>query len=87
MSLTAAGAAALSAGISAAGKVGSGVLGMIGQKKREKRAVDNQKKLMDVQFQHQKQLDKYGQELQLETWEKTNYPAQMAMLKEAALIS
>ena len=32
MSLTAAGATALSAGISAAGQVGSGILGMIGQK-------------------------------------------------------
>ena len=85
MSLTAAGATALSAGISAAGQVGSGILGMIGQKKREERAVSNQKKLMDVQFQHQKQLDKYGQELQLETWEKTNYPAQVAMLKEAGM--
>ena len=85
MSLTAAGAAALSSGISAAGQMASGVLGMIGQKKREERAVANQKKLMEVQFQHQKQLNKYGQELQLETWEKTNYPAQMAMLKEAGM--
>lgn len=75
------GAAAIGAG----GQVASGVLGMIGQKKREKRAMKNQLKLMDVQFQNQKQLDKYGQELQMETWEKTNYPAQIAMLKDAGL--
>lgn len=75
------GAAAIGAG----GQIASGVLGMIGQKKREKRAMKNQLKLMDVQFQNQKQLDKYGQELQMETWEKTNYPAQIAMLKDAGL--
>lgn len=73
------------AAIAAAGQVANGVLGMIGQKKRENRAMENTKELMDVQFQNQKQLDKYGQELQMETWQKTNYPAQVAMLKEAGL--
>jgi len=65
--------------------VGQGVLGMITQKKREERAMQNTQKLMGVQFQNQKALDKYGQQLQLETWEKTNYPAQVEMLKEAGL--
>jgi len=73
------------AATAAVGQITSGVLGMIGQKKRENRAMENTKKLMDVQFQNQKQLDKYGQELQMETWQKTNYPAQVAMLKEAGL--
>ena len=44
-----------------------------------------QKQLMDIQFRNQKSLDKYGNELQYEMWEKTNYPAQVAMLKEAGL--
>ena len=44
-----------------------------------------QKQLMDIQFRNQKSLDKYGSELQYEMWEKTNYPAQVAMLKEAGL--
>ena len=71
--------------IGAGAQTANGVLGMIGQKKREERAVENQRKLMGIQFGHQKQLDKYGQELQLDTWKKTNYPAQVAMLKEAGL--
>ena len=73
------------AAIGATGQVASGVLGMIGQRQREKRAMKNTRELMDIQFRNQKQLDKYGQELQLETWEKTNYPAQVAMLKEAGM--
>lgn len=44
-----------------------------------------QKQLMDIQFRNQKSLDKYGNELQYQMWEKTNYPAQVAMLKEAGL--
>lgn len=44
-----------------------------------------QKELMDIQFKNQKQLDLYGQQLQLDTWNKTSYPAQVAMLKEAGL--
>ena len=75
------GAAAIGAG----GQIASGVLGMIGQKSREKRAMKNTRDLMDIQFRNQKELDKYGQELQMETWEKTNYPAQIAMLKEAGM--
>lgn len=71
--------------ITAGGQTANGILGMIGQRARENRAMENQRKLMDVQFQHQKELDKYGQELQLSTWQQTSYPAQVAMLKEAGL--
>jgi len=73
-------------GIIAAGApVASGLLGMIGQKKREARSLSNTKDLMNLQMSNQKQLDKYGQELQLDTWKKTSYPAQVAMLEEAGL--
>lgn len=85
MPLSEAAAATIAAGTAAAGQIGSGFLGLIGQKKREKRAMANTRELMGIQFKNQKELDKYGQQLQLETWEKTNYPAQMAMLKEAGL--
>lgn len=71
--------------INTAIQTGSQILGMIGQNTREKRAMDNQKELMSIQFNNQKQLDKYGQELQLDTWNKTNYPSQVKMLKEAGL--
>ena len=85
MPLSEAAAATIAAGTAAAGQIGSGFLGLIGQKKREKRAMANTRELMGIQFKNQKELDIHGQQLQLETWEKTNYPAQMAMLKEAGL--
>lgn len=64
---------------------GVGLIGMLGQKKREKRAVENQKTLMDWQMRNQKHLNEQGHELQMKAWRDTNYPAQMAMMKEAGL--
>lgn len=63
----------------------SGFWGLIGEKDRENRAFDKNKALMDIQFKNQQALNKQGQELQLDTWKQTNYPAQVAMLKEAGL--
>lgn len=75
------GAAAIQAGA----QVGGGLLTMIGQRKREERAMQNQEKLMGLQFSNQMKLNEQGQKIQLDTWEKTNYPAQMKMLQEAGL--
>lgn len=75
------GAAAIQAGA----QVGGGLLTMLGQKKREARAVENQQKLMGLQMRNQMALNEQGQKIQQETWEKTNYPAQMKMLQEAGL--
>lgn len=69
---------------------------LIGQRKREQRAMANQQKLMGVQLGHQQQLNteayerqrllnEQAQSLQMKTWEQTNYPAQMKMLREAGL--
>jgi len=69
----------------AVANVGTGLLGMITQNAREKRAMKNTQKLMGIQQKNQMQLDKYGQELQLDTWKRTSYPAQVEMLKEAGL--
>lgn len=74
----------------------SGLFGMFGQRAREQRQFNNQKKLMGIQhvnqlglntqqMQHQMQLNQQGKDLQLQMWKDTNYPAQMAMLKEAGL--
>lgn len=62
-----------------------GGLGMIGQRNRNRRAMNQQKELMGVQFENQQKLNKQGQELQMDMWKKTNYPAQMEMLKQAGL--
>ena len=74
-----------SAAIGAGASIGGQSIGMIGQRKRENRAVNNQMKLMDVQMQNQMTLNRQGQDIQMENWKNTNYPAQVAMLKEAGL--
>ena len=73
------------AGIQAGAQVGGGILSMIGQRKREERAMKNQQKLMGLQMRNQMTLNEQGQKLQMDTWEATNYPAQMKMLEEAGL--
>jgi hypothetical protein len=69
------------AGIGAVG----GALGMIGQNKRAKKQHNRQKELMGIQLKNQQQLNKQGQQLQMQTWRDTNYGAQMDMMKEAGL--
>ena len=44
-----------------------------------------QKALMGHQLQNQMALNKHGHELQYDMWKRTNYPAQVRMLKEAGL--
>lgn len=73
---------------SIAGTIQDGVynnIGMLYNDLSARRSQKWQKELMDIQFKNQQQLDTLGQQLQLDTWEKTNYPAQVSMLKEAGL--
>lgn len=63
----------------------SGITNLIGQNSRDKRAMRNQQKLMAIQYANQRNLNQQGHDLQMEAWKKTNYPAQMEMLKEAGL--
>ena len=70
-----------SAAVGAAG----GILGMIGQGKRARKAHNRNKELMGMQFANQQALNKQGQELQMKTWRDTGYSAQMQMMKEAGL--
>lgn len=69
----------------AAAGAATGIISMLGQRQREKRALKNQEKLMGVQFANQQALNQQGHDLQLQMWKQTNYPAQMEMLKEAGL--
>jgi len=50
-----------------------------------KQEFERTKKLMGIQQQNQQALNEQGQQLQMQTWEQTNYPAQMQMLKKAGL--
>lgn len=70
---------------SAAINTATGFFGMFGQRKREQRSLNNQRKLMALQYANQRKLNEQGQELEIKTWRDTNYAAQIAMMKEAGL--
>ena len=65
--------------------VAGGILGMIGQKKRAKKAHSRNKELMGIQFENQQALNQQGHELQMKAWRDTGYEAQMKMMKDAGL--
>lgn len=67
----------------AIGAIG-GMLG-IGEARQDRRQVEQQKKLQEVQIKGSKEMGKYNQGLQMDMWNKTNYGAQMAHLKDAGL--
>lgn len=79
----------------AAGVVIQG-LGMLGQRSRNQRAMNQQRDLMDHQaqnqetmnrkaYERQRMLNQQGNEMQYDMWKKTNFPAQVGMMKEAGL--
>ncbi|AXH74908.1 MAG: DNA pilot protein [Microviridae sp.] len=59
------------------------------QMQRQKELMDiqnrNQQAMMRQQMANQMKLNEQGQQIQLDTWEKTNYPAQIKMLQSAGL--
>jgi hypothetical protein len=70
--------------------------GMIGQRRRNQRAMEQQSQLMDQQlgnqqtlnqeqFGYQQQLNQQGADLQYQMWKDTNAPAQVGMYREAGL--
>lgn len=65
--------------------VATGVAGGIGQRRRENRQMNNQRRLMDIQFGNQQALNQQAHDLNFEMWQKTNYGAQMEELKKAGL--
>lgn len=71
--------------LSAGSTIANAAIGMIGQRKREKRAMNNQKQLMDIQHKNQRELNQQGFDLQKRMWDETNYGAQMEHLKNAGL--
>lgn len=75
------GAAAITGGAGLAG----GLLGMIGAKRRERRAVRNQMGLMNHQRDNQMQLNMQGFNLQKQLWEETQIGEQMRLAKEQGL--
>lgn len=64
--------------------IGAG-MGLLLGESADKRQLAQQKKLMDMQTQAQRDMMAYGKTLDLQMWKDTSYPAQKAMLKEAGL--
>lgn len=60
-------------------------LGLLLQKGQDKRQIRQQQQLTDMQLAAMKDMGKFNLDRQMELWEKTNYPAQMEMLKQAGL--
>ena len=63
----------------------SGGMGLILQGINDRRQLRQQEKLNRQQLAIDKEMTDYAHAKQLEMWEKTNYPAQMEMLKKAGL--
>lgn len=61
------------------------VLGMIGGHQSERRNNRNNRSLMNLQKENQKELNQQGHDLQFDMWNKTNYKAQVAHMKAAGL--
>lgn len=66
------------------GVIGTG-LGLLLEDHNDRRQIDQQKKLQDLQIGGQKELADYQQRQQMEMWNKTNYAAQIQHMKEAGL--
>lgn len=60
-------------------------LSMLGEGNRYRRNMQGQMDLMNMQQANQMDLNKQGHELQMEAWNKTNYPAQVEMMRKAGL--
>lgn len=65
--------------------IGGDAIQNLYNKGMQKRQFKQEKQLMQQQFMNQKNLNTQGHDLSFRMWEKTNYPAQMKMLRKAGL--
>lgn len=72
-------------GMQAASQAINGALGLALAGINDRRQLRQQQKLQDMQIKGDKQLTDYNFIKQMEMWNNTNYPAQMAMLRKAGL--
>ena len=81
------GAAAGGAGLTMAQGIGAGLsaTGMGMQIGRSRKAYKRSRSMMNKSFRQQQQLMQHGHNLNYDMWLKTNYPAQVEMMKQAGL--
>lgn len=65
--------------------LGSAGLGMLLSNWEDKRQVEQQQRLQDMQIKGQQQMGRFNQGLALDMWEKTNFEAQRKHLEKAGL--
>ena len=61
------------------------ILGLATASWQDQRQLDQQKELQALQLQGAKEMGRFNQALALDTWEKTNYPAQVQQMQKAGL--
>ena len=66
-------------------QLASAGLGLLLENHNDKRQIEQQQKLQQLQIQGQMQLGAFNQKLAKEMWEYTNYPAQVEQMKKAGL--
>lgn len=79
------GSEAVKAGIGVAGAIAGQGMGLLFGKAQDRRQVEQQKKLQELQIKGNKEMLDYNQDKQLDMWNKTNYGAQVEHLKDAGL--
>lgn len=65
--------------------LGTALAGNVMQQKNQDKRFNQEQDLMDKQVENQKELNKFNQNLGLETWHQTNYSAQRKELEKAGL--
>lgn len=71
--------------IGAGSSIAGSIISMIGEKKRNKRAFNQQKELMEISQKNQMELNAQGKKLALEQWKDTNYGAQVEEMDKAGI--
>lgn len=79
------GASAWGAVAQGVSNVAGGLIANAGASRRQRKAFQQQKQLMDIQQMNQRELNQQGFDLQKRMWDETNYGAQMEHLKNAGL--
>jgi len=72
-------------GMNAANNVVGQVLGLVAGGAQDRRQVEQQKKLSEVQGRENRKMADYNQNLALDMWDKTNYAAQVEQMKKAGV--
>ena len=67
------------------GMLGGQALGKIFGIGEDRRQLEQQRKMMELQIQGSKEMGKFNKELQMELWRDTNYHAQVEQMKKAGL--